>query len=189
MKTDLSQLCREFFYKFDTEEDHYWMANLSKSDMVEKYFGAKPIIVPISDELLGEPEYCHVNVKRTIELFGGTQQTGYRIYDTGYELNCEFHSNWIKPSGEMVDITPLNKICANKNKLSGQTCFVPCDRLTDSPVFRYEDGTVSVKPYIILYDLPLATKTLRRSKAAKKLKKIGFDDWSMLAVNGVAVVI
>lgn len=50
---------------------------------------------------------CHWNVMEHILKNGGTSAIGWAIWEApGIHMEAEFHSVWVSPDGEMIDITP-----------------------------------------------------------------------------------
>lgn len=61
-------------------------------------------VVPLSDAL---PDECFPLVAAYVEKWGGTQVTGWTIWEfPGLFVEAEFHSVWHGPDGELVDVTP-----------------------------------------------------------------------------------
>ncbi|WP_437191365.1 hypothetical protein [Planctomicrobium sp. SH527] len=58
---------------------------------------------PVPDAV---PNNCHMNVKQHIDEYGGTSMSGWIDWQSPLLLQAEFHTNWISPDGEIVDITP-----------------------------------------------------------------------------------
>jgi hypothetical protein len=65
--------------------------------------------VPVRPVPGAQPFMCHHNVDLHIKMHGGRVLYGWVIWETPRTfLDAEFHSVWVAPTGELVDITPKN---------------------------------------------------------------------------------
>ena len=79
-----------------------------------------------------EPNCCHQNVRKLVELIGGKQLVGYVVFVDGITMGLMYHSVWITPEGEVIDTT---KSVDRPN--DSHTYF--------SPVFIYKEDNVWIQ--------------------------------------------
>jgi hypothetical protein len=86
---------------------------LSLDDVVSAFVleqlgeGPRPQFVPIECDEEAIERDCFTNVERQIERYGGSRRFGWAIWvHTDAMIEAEFHSVWMKPIGELVDVTP-----------------------------------------------------------------------------------
>lgn len=66
-----------------------------------------PWWVPVKPEFGVQENECFLNVANRVKNEGGKIQHGWCIWERpGFFVEGEFHSIWISPSGEELDITP-----------------------------------------------------------------------------------
>jgi hypothetical protein len=68
--------------------------------------GRKPVYVPVRPAAGARVSRCHVNVEGHVRVHGGGPVYGWIVWQSAALLHAEFHSNWLSPAGEMIDITP-----------------------------------------------------------------------------------
>lgn len=93
----------------------------------------EPIFMEIKAAEGTRPQKCHENVADAIAKLGGSIQYGWSVWEgQSLWLEAEFHSVWVTPNGEWVDITP---------DPDGETqrLFVPDNR------FKYEGAAFARK--------------------------------------------
>ena len=67
----------------------------------------EPVYVPVKPDSGAEFNECFRSVKNYIAEHTGDMQHGWIIWELPNEfLEAEFHSVWISPSGEFIDVTP-----------------------------------------------------------------------------------
>jgi hypothetical protein len=65
------------------------------------------VVVPESSAVLGE---CFDNVRRKVDVEGGTIQYGWQIWEwPNIYIEAEFHAVWLSPTNSLVDITPKDE--------------------------------------------------------------------------------
>jgi hypothetical protein len=67
-----------------------------------------PQIVPVCIENQAQANFCFQNVEKKTKLSGGKQIFGWQIWKHKFMIEAEFHSVWLSPSKELIDITPKN---------------------------------------------------------------------------------
>ncbi len=69
--------------------------------------GTRPIFVKVSPEADAGPNDCFITVENKVNKSGGKIQYGWAIwYLPGILMEAEFHTVWLSPQGEYVDISP-----------------------------------------------------------------------------------
>ncbi|CAN5601802.1 hypothetical protein BH20ACI4_BH20ACI4_20930 [soil metagenome] len=87
--------------KITTEIRKFCNQISSKSNPI--YLEVKSLPTSIKNE-------CFKNVQNYISQNGGTIQYGWRIWEcAGIMVEAEFHSVWVSPEGEFVDISPAEE--------------------------------------------------------------------------------
>jgi hypothetical protein len=67
----------------------------------------QPILVPVKPSRIGNVGLCFYNVKDKVTQDGGKIQYGWIIWENpGVLIEAEFHSIWVSPQNEYIDITP-----------------------------------------------------------------------------------
>lgn len=68
---------------------------------------AVPVYVPVIPIPEGDVNNCFSNVEKNTAQNGGKQIIGWAVWERPSVLiEAEFHSIWLSPSGELIDITP-----------------------------------------------------------------------------------
>lgn len=73
------------------------------------YLAVEPIRGAVDNE-------CYGNVAKAIELYGGTTQLGWKIWETlpGVMAEAEFHAVWIDKEGTMHEVSPAPMFGMNR---------------------------------------------------------------------------
>jgi hypothetical protein len=67
----------------------------------------RPVFLKVQPVPGAEIGDCHLNVLLHIEKHGGSIQYGWVIWErTAIFLEAEFHSVWVNPQGQWIDVTP-----------------------------------------------------------------------------------
>jgi len=65
------------------------------------------VFVPIQPIDGAKRDDCFGNTSLAIEALGGQQKLGWRIGEEPFRfLEAEFHSVWLTPGGDLIDVTP-----------------------------------------------------------------------------------
>lgn len=67
---------------------------------------AEPCYVPVQVKPHSRLRSSYSNVEQQVEQCGGERQDGWAIRQGKLLLEAEYHSIWISPFGEWVDVTP-----------------------------------------------------------------------------------
>lgn len=93
--------------------------------------GVEPIFVPVKHDPYGLYGYCSDGVHAKIKHDGGSIRFGWTLWEwPGVLLTAEFHSVWISPDGDFIDITP-------KPARETRILFLPDDSF--APEFDFDD--------------------------------------------------
>lgn len=69
--------------------------------------GAEPVYLDVQPEADAIVHECFLNVQAKVARDGGQMLCGWQLWEWPHVLvEAEFHSVWVSPAGEMVDITP-----------------------------------------------------------------------------------
>jgi len=84
----------------------------------------KPYFVRTKPESYSKPKECFENVRIKVKEDGGQSRLGWTIWETPkIFIEAEFHTIWISPKNEEIDITP------NHLKNAQKILFLPDDTL------------------------------------------------------------
>jgi len=69
--------------------------------------GTLPLFVKVCPEADANSQDCFINVENKVKKSGGKIQYGWAIwYVPGLLMEAEFHSVWLSPEGNYIDVSP-----------------------------------------------------------------------------------
>ena len=79
---------------------------------------AIPVVLHVDAPPWADPNECTQNVASVIEIYGGSVEYGWQLWETlpGVLLEGEFHAVWVDPKGRRLDVTP--------KEIAGLACSV-----------------------------------------------------------------
>lgn len=67
----------------------------------------QPVSIPVVPHYRAKLCDCFANTEHKIQVAGGSKQYGWIIWEwAGVLIEAEFHSVWVSPEGNLVDVTP-----------------------------------------------------------------------------------